>query len=98
RPHTGHAEPGALLVGETDDPDRSGRPEPPLPKQVEGGEGGHHAERPVVGPALADGVEMAAGDHARLSGGVAPPGPEVAVAVFGQVEAPARGLAREPVA
>src|SRR5690606_1644528 len=50
------------------------------------------------GPALAHGVEMAAGDHAGLAGGVAPPGPLVAVAVLGQVQAPARGLAREPVA
>ncbi|CAM5707979.1 hypothetical protein SBADM41S_07912 [Streptomyces badius] len=95
-PDTGQAEAGALLVTEVGDGQRPGELHSPAVEFVERGEGGHHPERAVEGPAVRDGVQVGAGDDGVPGQGVAEPGPLVAVAV-GLVREPARlGLRAEP--
>ena len=99
RPRAGDAEPGALLVGEADDPERPRRDHALLAHQVHGGERADHTERAVVGTTVGHRVQVAAGhDPGAVGVGVAPPGPLVAVAVHHEVQAAPRGLAGEPLA
>ncbi len=61
-PDAGQSEAGALLVTEVGDGQRPGELHSPAVEFVERGEGGHHAERAVEGPAVRYGVQMGAGD------------------------------------
>ena len=69
RTSAGHAEPRTLLVDEVDHPDRPGRHETAVLQGIDGRQRGDHAQRPVVGTAVGDRVEVGAGDDA----GVVPP-------------------------
>ncbi len=92
----GDAEPGALLVAEVDDRQRTGELGAARAEFVEGGEGGDHAERAVVGAAVGDGVQVRAGDDGVPGLRVTEPGPLVAVAVGLEGQAAGPGLVLEP--
>ena len=102
RAGAGDPEARALLVGEVDDADGAGRPEPSLAEGVDRSEGADDAERTVEGAAVRDGVEVGADDDAGVVGGdrsvgIAPPGPLVAHPVGRDVEATSPALALEPL-
>ncbi len=103
RPRAGDAEPGALLVGEVDDPHRAGRGEAVVAQLVDRRERADDPERAVEGTPVGHRVEVRADDDAGVTGGhrgirVAPPRPLVAHPVGGEVEAAFGALAGEPLA
>ena len=103
RARAGDAEPGALLVGEVDDPHGPGRGEAVVPQLVDRREGTDDPERAVEGATVGHRVEVRADDDAGVPGGhrgirVAPPGPLVAHPVGGEVEPAVGALAGEPLA
>lgn len=93
----GQAEAGALLVHEVDDSQRPRRAGAAVAQLVEGGEGRDHAERPVEGAPVGDGVQVGAGDDGVARRGIAEPGPLVAVAVRLVGQAAVLGLRAEPL-
>ncbi len=78
------AKPRALLLGEGHDSHGSFGPKGLLFQQIDGGQRGHDAQRPVVTAAVRDGIQVTAGHDgtgAWLTSWV-PPGPQVAVVIW----------------
>ena len=96
----GDPEAGALLVGEGDERHRAVRHHAGVAHRVEGGEGGDHAERAVIGAAVGHGVEVRA-EHERgrrrVDARRDPPGPQVGVAVGLDVEPAGPRRGHEPL-
>ena len=93
----GDPEAAPFLLSECGHRDGPGRGEALGPQFVDRREGGHHAQRPVVGTAVRHRVQVAAGSHRgpHRTGDV-PPGPEVAVAVRAGTQLPVPGRGLEP--
>ena len=94
----GDAEPGALLLGEGDHPDRAPGPRAVLGEHIQGQERRDDAQRPVVPAAARYRVEVRPGHHRVARGRVAEPRPQVAVAVGLQVHPAVGRLLGEPLA
>jgi hypothetical protein len=92
---TGHPEAPALLVGEDDDGERAYGRHAPRAEQVDREQRRDDAERPVVRAATRHAVEMAAGDDGA-GPRLAPPCPQVAVAVGRDGQPAATCLVDEP--
>lgn len=63
----GRAEPEPLFVGEGGDLDGEGQPFAPVVQAFDAGEGGEDAERAIVLPGVAHGVEVRAEDEGPFS-------------------------------
>ena len=88
----------AFLIGEAGHSEGTARLDAPALQLCDRGEGTRDTERAVVVAAVGDRVEVRAGDDRVTGGGIAPPGPEIAIAIGLDVEPESGCLPDEPLA